>query len=165
MIEYSADSEEYINQEEEYFKKWEIKYGAARDRAYQLIEEVLSTKSMSSIEQLLDFFEDKELVKELSNVNDFAFLVVLMEIYDLECQENVKHTVFHWADTFQDMIDVIRQVKFLLWEMEFLADDESGLLLKNYLVDMNISMAAFQYLVYISSYDKEKMVDKLTRLF
>lgn len=165
VVDKSAQTEEYILMEEQYKAMWEKKYGPYRDMSYELMSECLETKEPSAIQRLLKFFENKELVKELSEVNDFAYIVVMMEMYDLELQAGIKRNVFYWADSLQGAIDVIRQVKFLLWEIEFLDDTESGQLLLGFLESVGISMPAFEYLVFITSYDKEKMVSYLSKLF
>lgn len=165
LVDRSAQTEEYILMEEQYKIKWEEKYGPYRDMAYELMEECLETKSPNVIQKMLDFFENKELVKELSEVNDFAYMVIIMEMYDLELQAGIKNHVFYWSDSLQGVIDVIRQVKFLLWEIEFLDAPDSGQLLLGFLGDVKISMPAFELLVYVTSYDKEKMVNYLTELF
>ncbi len=165
VIDVSAQTEEYILQEEQYRINWEKKYGPYRDKAFMLVDECLKEKTAQSINTLMRFFENKELIKELSEVNDLAYMIVMMEMYMLELEAGVTKTVFYWSDSLQGVIDVIRQVKFLLWEIEFLDDPQSGQLLLGFLNDVGISMPAFEYIVFISSYDKEKMIEYLNNLF
>lgn len=165
VVDANSQTEEYILQEEQYRIAWEKKYGCQRDVAYELMEKCLREKSPETKHALWTFFENKELVKELSQINDFAFMVVIMEIYAMELEAGVTNSVFEWSDNLQGLIDVIRQVKFLLWEIEFLDDEESGQLLLQYIQKMGISMTAFEYLVYITSYDKKKVIGYLNQLF
>ncbi len=157
----SAQTEEYINQEEQYKINWKARYGSYIDEAYALATECLKTKSPDAKKNLLKFFENKELIQEISQVNDFAYIAVMMEIYSLEQDNDIQNDVFQWADDVQGMIDIIKQVKFLLWEIEFLEIKESRQLLVNFLDDVGISMRAFEYIVFISSFDKRKMVECL----
>ena len=146
----SAQTEEYINQEEQYKVKWKARYGPYIDEAYALATECFKTKSSDAKKNLLKFFENKKLMQEISQVNDFAYIAVMMEIYSLEQDDGI-----------QSVIDIIKQVKFLLWEIEFLENNESRQLLVNFLDNVGISMRAFEYIVFISSFDKRKMVECL----
>ena len=102
------------------------------------------------------------MVAALTEVNDFAYMIVMMEIYSLETEAGANSTVFDWADSLQGVIDIIRQIKFLLWEIEFLDDMNSVGLLLGYMNEVGVSMQALEYIIYISSYDKQKIVTALS---
>ena len=152
------ETEEYIMLEEQYMIDWKKKYDSKLKEAESLMNRCLATKELDDLQKLMEFFEDEELVKELSEDNKFMFMVVMMNILYIELDENIKYSIIEWADNLERIIAIIRQIKFLLWEIEFLDSQESMTLLFEFLKDMNISMSAFEYIVYITSYDKEKIV-------
>ena len=158
-------SESYILMEEGNQKLWERQYGCFRDQAFSMANKCLMSKEKCDIEKLQEFFSNTDIVKQLSEVNDFAFLLVAMEIYELERDAKVENHIFYLADTLTGLIEVIRQVKFLLWEIEFLGDEESGKLLIGYLSDVGISMPAFEYIIHISSCDKKRVIGIINQLF
>ena len=158
-------TEEYILKEEQQKLLWEKEYGEKRDLAIGLMNESLLTKSRETRQELIDLLKDEVLVKALSEVAEIAFIFVIMDIYEAELKARVNHTILDWAGSLDEVIDIIRQIKFLLWEIEFLDSEGAGELLLGYLQDMNISMPAFEYIVFISSYDKRKMVEYLEGLF
>ncbi len=162
---YDIQSENYILIEEENQKLWEKQYGSFREQAFSMANKCLMSKEKCDIERLQEFFSNTEIVKQLSEVNDFAFLLVAMEIYELEKTAKVENHIFYLADTLTGLIEVIRQVKFLLWEIEFLGDEESGQLLIGYLSDVGISMPAFEYMIHISSCDKKRVTGIINQLF
>lgn len=158
-------SESYILMEEENQKLWEKQYGCFRDEAFSLMNKCLFTKGKSDIEKLQEFFGNTEIIKQLSEVNDFAFVLVAMEIYELEKEAGIENHIFYWTDTLSELIDIIRQVKFLLWEIEFLDSHEASGLLLGFLSDVGISMPAFEYIIHISSCDKKRVVGIINQLF
>lgn len=161
----NIESEEYALFQEAQMIENNKKYGHKLQEVSVLMDKALDFKDETFIEQLQLFFEDKEVVEGLSENNEFAFMLVIMEIYNLEKNAGVKNNVFAWGQALDDVISIIRQVKFLLWEIEFLNDEESGQLLLGYLKENNISMVALEYLIYISSCDKAKVVNVLNKLF
>lgn len=130
----------------------------------ELANDIFSTKKKESVERLEAFFEDEDVVKALCENNEFAFLVVVMNIYNAETEAKIIDNVFNWTDDFKFVIDIIRQVKFLLWEIEFLDVKQSATLLLKYISDVGISMVALEYLIHISSCDKAKVVNVINSL-
>jgi len=161
-VDISIQTHEYIDKEEQDKLMWREKYEPYLCDAYGLVGEVLATKSTLAKQKLLDFFNNKDVVAALTEVNDFAYMIVMMEIYSLETEAGANSTVFDWADSLQGVIDIIRQIKFLLWEIEFLDDMNSVRLLLGYMNEVGVSMQALEYIIYISSYDKQKIVTALS---
>lgn len=157
-------TEAYIVEEENRQKNWNMQYAGILKQAISMMNQSLRTRKSTHIQELQDFFGNTEIVRALSEVNEFAFMLVAMEIYELEKAANICNHIFYWADSLESLIDVIRKVKFLLWEIEFLGSEESGKKLLAYLEDINISMPAFEYMMHISCYDKKSMVAFINKL-
>lgn len=162
LVDINIQTHEDIEREEQEKLIWREKYEPYLRKAYGLAKELLVTKAPQAKQKLLDFFDNKEVVAALTEVNDFAYMIVMMEIYSLETEAGVKRTVFDWTDSFQGVMDIIRQIKFLLWEIEFLDDINSVQLLLGYMKDVGVSMQALEYIIYIGSYDKQKIVAALS---
>lgn len=158
-------SESYILIEEEEQKKSELKYGSVLEQALNIANKCLKDKLSEDISKLQEIFNNEDTVKALANNNDFAFLLIMMDIYEMEKEANIENNIFFWGDNIEDIINIINQIRFFLWEMEFLGDSGSGKLLMAYISDVNISMTAFEYIIFISSCDKEKIVRAINKLF
>ncbi len=159
--EQKIQTEEYILQEEKERLLWEEQYGGKRDKAIELTNCALQKKDYAHIKELEDYFQDEEMVKALSEEGDIAFVMIMLDIYSAEKNAGIENVIFKWGDNLDEIIATIRQIKFLLWEMEFLRSNEAGEALVYLLHEKNISMPALEYIVFISSYDKVKVVGTL----
>ena len=85
----------------------------------------------------------------------------MRDILVAERKAGVENVIINCADNLEDMIKVIRQVKFLLWEVEFLGSENALRLLYEYMENMRISMKALAQIIVRSSYDKSKVINRL----
>lgn len=157
-------TEEYILQEEKERLLWEEQYGEKKDRAIELANIALLRKNQAHIKELEDYFKDENMVKALSEESDIAFIMVMLDIYSAEKNAKIENVIFNWGDNLDQIIIIIRQIKFLLWEMEFLRSNDAAEELVCFLQEKNISMQALEYIIFISSYDKAKVVGVLERI-
>ena len=157
-------TEVYIQNEEAKMVLWTKQYGGELQEAITLVDNAFSTKEKSYIDKLVALYNDETLVNALCENTEFAFLVVVMTIYNAEEESGISNGVFDWVDSFKSAIDVIRQIKFLLWEIEFLDVKESVSLLLGYKSDIGISVPALEYLIHISCCDKAKVVNVINSL-
>ncbi|MBQ8167609.1 MAG: glycosyltransferase family protein [Lachnospiraceae bacterium] len=160
---YGADTEEYIVQEEQYRKEWKKLYDPHRDNMIRLAEECLDKKTVEAEKALIDYLSREELVKKIHENNEFCFVVIMMDILAKERDASINDNILKWADNLQGIIQVIRQVRFLLWEIEFLDSDEAVELLLGFKQDVKISTKALAHIIMISSYDRNKVLNKLRK--
>ncbi len=158
---YTADSEEYIIQEEQYKKEWKRVYGPHRDHIIMLAEQCLSNKTAEAEKALIEYLSREELIKEIHENNEFSFVIIMMDILAKERDAGIDDTILQWADNLTGIIQVIRQVRFLLWEIEFLDSDEAVDLLMGFKQDVKISTKALANIIMISSYDTNKVLGRL----
>lgn len=160
----NIQTEEYIKEEEKNHIQWKKKYDNKIDEIIELANVAFSSKSLNDIQALESCFDDKEMVDALKEVNDIAFVMIILDIYTAEMESGLEKTVFSWGNSLKKVVSVIRQIKFLLWEIEFLNDKCAGQVLIDYIKGTGVSMIALEYIVFISSFDKGKVVSYLERL-
>lgn len=163
MQNYDVQSEEYILYEEECSRVWLQRYGSLYEKILALANKCLATKSKEYINGLIDFFDRRDIVEEFTQKTEFAFIVVMMEIYDNEIKAGVDHNIFEWAYDLDGVIRIIRRLKFYLWEIEFLETSESENLLVEFLQENNISIQALQCVIQIACSEKEKVLCRVLR--
>lgn len=158
-IEYPAGSEAYILQEERFKKKWKALYGKYIDRCIELADRCLTDKSREAENDMIKFLSNEKLIKEIYEKNEIAFAVVMMDILAKEREAGIKNTIIKWAENLSELMLVIRQIKFLLWEIEFLDSDEAVNLLKKFMKERGISAKALVQILMVSNYDKQKVLN------
>ena len=129
----------------------------------RLAEECLDKKTVEAEKALIDYLSREELVKKIHENNEFCFVVIMMDILAKERDASINDNILKWADNLQGIIQVIRQVRFLLWEIEFLDSDEAVELLLGFKQDVKISTKALAHIIMISSYDRNKVLNKLRK--
>ena len=72
-------------------------------------------------------------------------------------------TLFDLADNLEDLIAIVQQVKFLLWEIVFLQEKESEELLRSFVAQYDMQPELLRGLVRISCLEPEMVMDRLRK--
>lgn len=72
-------------------------------------------------------------------------------------------TLFDLADNLEDLIAIVQQVKFLLWEIVFLQEKESEELLRSVVAQYDMQPELLRGLVRISCLEPEMVMDRLRK--
>ena len=72
-------------------------------------------------------------------------------------------TLFDLADDLENLIAIVQQVKFLLWEIVFLQEKESEELLRSFVAQYDMQPELLRNLVRISCLKPETVIDRLRK--
>lgn len=92
------------------------------DRRIEVIlafaDQMMETKDEKKMEQLIILLKKEEKSHSLENSGDLLFLYLAAGIFCEEREYQIYPTIFHVCSGFQDMITLLRQVKFFLWRYQ-----------------------------------------------
>ena len=158
MIYFDVETEEYAIEEERLKKEWNQANRDYCKKMVAFVNQFLASKTEADEKLFLTYFSDEQVIKRFHGDNKLAFVMIMRDILVAERKAGVENVIINCADTLEDMVKVIRQVKFLLWEIEFLDSEESFDLLMEYQQSMGLSNKALARIILSASYDKEKIV-------
>ena len=88
---------------------------------------------------------------------------IFTQIYQAEKNAGEAWTLFDLADNLEDLIAIVQQVKFLLWEIVFLQEKESEELLRSVVAQYDMQPELLRGLVRISCLEPEMVMDRLRK--
>lgn len=178
----SAKTVDYVDSRRKSIETWNKKYAGIEKNFIQQVNGLLVEGTLAAYDRICGLFEDAENVdsedviasgripvSEFKDRNDISYLINAVNIYYAERETGNTTTIFSQGSSLQDIIDVMRQIRFLLWEIEFSCDDacleDSIQVLVNYVLEKNISVHALVYLLRTASIDKYKVCMSLADPF
>ena len=161
MIEFDIETEEYALEEEKRKKEWNQSNREYCREMVSFVNGFLSSKSKDEENKFITYFSDEDIIKRMHGDNQLAFAMIVRDILVAERNAGVENAIIYCADTLDDMIKIIRQVKFLLWEIEFLDSTEAMDLLMRFSKNIKLSNKALAHMIVISSYDRTKVIGGL----
>lgn len=137
-----------IDEKERKHLEWIVAY---RNKIPDIIKEIdlkLERKKDEEFKELVSFFQKEAFQKNYSNSNEMSCMMVVAAIYDQEKKDNVDITILHKYDTFLQLFEYIRELKFLLWRTEFFREDENLNTLLSFLQKSNTSVQTILYMLH-----------------
>lgn len=156
-----ADDEElravnHAKQQRQAVTEWNKRYSETEKQYISSVNKLIKEGTPDAYEKICDMFDGTEGMSEDEIIatgkiplnifrgrTEMSYLIQAVNIYYREQAAGEAVTVFDHGDSLQDIIDVINQVRFLLWELEFFKSDEA---LVEYLERNKISAQMFLYL-------------------
>ena len=131
----------------------------------ELIHRLITSSSPESRTELMQLFQDPDFNDTYQGRSSFAYMFILMRIYELELAAKEKITVLDLSKDRASLEQIVQKLKFLLWRIEFAHDDTAPDMLLDYVTGTTLSPCMVGYLVSINSYDKKFMYTTLANLF
>ena len=144
-------------------REWHAQYDALIARKIEIFNKLLqmhSAESYGLIEKLVDDTMTENVAKRNSS---YAWIVIFTQIYQAEKNAGEAWTLFDLADNLEDLIAIVQQVKFLLWEIVFLQEKESEELLRSVVAQYDMQPELLRGLVRISCLEPEMVMDRLRK--
>lgn len=136
--------------------EWNKKYFDTEKKILSSVDTLINAGTSEDYKNVCEMFEyaanlsDDEIIaggKIPVNVfkerNEMSYLIQAINIYYREQAAKVEVTIFDHGDKLADIVDVINEVRLLLFEFEFFKDDEP---LVTYVKNNKISHAMLSYL-------------------
>lgn len=144
-------------------REWHAQYDALIARKIEIFNKLLqmhSAESYGLIEKLVDDAMTENVAKRNTS---YAWIVIFTQIYQAEKNAGEAWTLFDLADNLEDLIAIVQQVKFLLWEIVFLQEKESEELLRSFVAQYDMQPELLRNLVRISCLEPEMVMDRLRK--
>ena len=124
------------------------------------IDKLIYDKDYDAIDAL---FTDEYMRKIDSD--ELAYISLYVLIYREETASGIQNTSFNLGSNTQELIEVFRQLKFLLWEFEFDNNEESTQLMVDLIISKKISAEYLKMIVSTSSVNKNQVLINLLNIF
>ena len=124
------------------------------------IDKLISDKNYTAINSL---FTD-EYMQQIDS-DELAYISLYVLIYREETANGIQNTSFNLGSNTQELIEVFRQLKFLLWEFEFDNNEESTQLMVDLIISKKISAEYLKMIVSTSSVNKNQVLINLSNIF
>ncbi|MCM1295535.1 MAG: glycosyltransferase [Muribaculaceae bacterium] len=148
--------------------EWNKRYLEAEKRYISRVDALIKEGTPDAYEKICEMFEGTEGMSEEEMIatgkiplavfrgrTEMSYLIQAVNIYYREQATGEAVTVFDHGNSLQDIIDVMNQVRFLLWELEFFKSDEA---LVGYLKSNKISAQMLSYLAEPCLKELRKMI-------
>ncbi|MGN0496567.1 MAG: hypothetical protein ACI4GW_10110 [Lachnospiraceae bacterium] len=138
---------------------WHQTYDVLLQKKLQLIDLLLREPSEQSRKMLCDTLKESQLTRELCRDTQFGYMVIINQVYLDEKKNGEQYTIYDKGNSIKDLIKVLNQMKFLLWELEFLKDSDTPELFKRYVCENRVSGTMLKNMILIASVDVNYMVN------
>lgn len=131
----------------------------------QQINDYLREGTNESKEKICSLMERREILDAFETRNEMSYIINAVNIYYREIDAGVKHTIFDVVACVNELIQIMNQVRFYVWELEFTNDEETGDLLCNFIEENNMSVQMLLYLMETAVLDRHLVTIKLSEIF
>ena len=156
-LKFDKGSEAYAKLLAQEEREWHEQY----DRKIEIFDKLLqmhSAESYALIEKLVDDAMTENAAKWNTS---YAWIIIFTQIYQAEKNAGEVWTLFDLADDLENLIAIVQQVKFLLWEIVFLQEKESEELLRSFVAQYDMQPELLRNLVRISCPEPETVMARL----
>lgn len=160
-LKFDKGSEAYAKLLAQEEREWHEQYDALIDRKIEIFDKLLqmhSAESYALIEKLVD---DAMTENAAERNTSYAWIIIFTQIYQAEKNAGEVWTLFDLADDLENLIAIVQQVKFLLWEIVFLQEKESEELLRSFVAQYDMQPELLRNLVRISCMEPETVMARL----
>lgn len=155
----------YICTREDYEKKV-LRYQEVVKQYLARMNELIADKSISSMVQFIRIFEEPGVLSFYVSVSkEFSYAHIIANIIADEAKNRETASFFMQGNSIEDLIHVIKQIKFLLWEVEFACGIEAEVRLYEYLSQHGITPEAMNLIIFTGGMDKKKCYLTLACLY
>lgn len=138
-------------------ENWKIKYGDTERRIIANINADIAEGSKTAYDRIVSYFEDEELVREFETRQEMSYIMTAVNIYFRECAAGEKVVIFDHASSVDELMAVMNQIRFLAFEYQFLREEESLELLRQYVASQQISMQMLYMLMEHACVNEEEL--------
>lgn len=156
--------EEQTLKEAEETLNWYRKYDAREGELVETINHLLSSNKEADMKQLIGIFESDEVNDIFSNTKRIAYMRCIMNIYHEEMIVNETSCVLDLCNSVEDFMNMVIQVKFLFWRIEFESGEDAKKALIRFIKGGGVSPQFLEGMIQYVTMDKQGMLIKLADL-
>jgi len=161
----NLDSEENINNEINELNDWNEKYGIYLSAYTNRINMLLLEHSNIALNELSNLFYDKQFIQQYKSIPSIAYMIVIMTIYkDESGDSDLTQTILDNGNNIDELISHFKEIKFLLWNIEFDVDKSDALVILNeYIANGHITITELTYIIQSTSINRVEIFLNISR--
>lgn len=147
-------------------KKWQATFKQSGINLKETINKLLSANTTESLHQLASILASADVQSTFDTDSEITHACFIFAIYrtELKLEENDVHKLPEGAHSITDLIQVFRQIKFLLLNIEFDLDADSALKNLSYFIKTKqLSVTAVTYIIQASCINKSSVFTQLIK--
>lgn len=121
----ATQTKETVEEREKKYLEWAKTYKRKIPDIIKEIDQKLQSKNDETLKELANLFKEKTFQTNYSNTNEISCMIVVSGIYDQEMEDQVNETILHKYNSFAEVFDYIKELKFLMWRTEFIRTEEN----------------------------------------
>lgn len=134
---------------------------------YELyINSFLRENTEQSKQELLDLFANEEFRKnDMLEDTRLGYVYIAICIYRAEKAAHIEENILTNVESLGGIYDLICDIKFLLWRVEFQTESEALTQVVNRIEEEKLSVIAVEYIVRTACFDKKNVLLKLRECY
>lgn len=134
---------------------------------YELyINSFLRENTEQSKQELLDLFANEEFRKnDMLEDTRLGYVYIAICIYLAEKAAHIEENILTNVESLGGIYDLICDIKFLLWRVEFQTESEALTQVVNRIEEEKLSVIAVEYIVRTACFDKKNVLLKLRECY
>ena len=130
------------------------------------INSLLCENTEQSKQELLDLFANEEFRKnDMLEDTKLGYMYIVICIYRAEKVAHIEENILTNVDSLGEICDLICDIKFLLWRVEFQTESEALTQVVNRIEEEKLSVIAVEYIVRTACFDKKNVLLKLCECY
>ena len=130
------------------------------------INSLLRKNTEQSKQELLELFADKEFRKNgMLEDTRLGYMYIAICIYRAEKAAHIEENIFTNVDSLGEICNLIYDMKFLLWRIEFQTELEAMTQVVNRIEEEKLSVIAVDYIIRTACFDKKNVLLKLCECY
>lgn len=130
------------------------------------INSLLNENTEQSKQELSDLFADEEF-RENDMLEDtrMGYMYIAICIYREEKAAHIEENILMNVDSLGEICDLICDIKFLLWRIEFQTESKALMQAVNRIEEEKLSVIAVEYIIRTAYFDKKNVLLKLCECY
>ena len=130
------------------------------------INSLLNENTEQSKQELLDLFADEEFRKnDMLEDTRMGYMYIAICIYREEKAAHIEENILMNVDSLGEICDLICDIKFLLWRIEFQTESKALMQAVNRIEEEKLSVIAVEYIIRTAFFDKKNVLLKLCECY
>ena len=130
------------------------------------INSLLNENTEQSKQELSDLFADEEFRKnDMLEDTRMGYMYIAICIYREEKAAHIEENILMNVDSLGEICDLICDIKFLLWRIEFQTESKALMQAVNRIEEETLSVIAVEYIIRTACFDKKNVLLKLCECY
>lgn len=155
----------FITSSEEY-EEVILKY---REKGYEYLEELrecLTNKTADSIRRFLCMYQEGDMLSQcMHSLAELSYGHIFAVITVDEIRKNGRPYFIMQGNSLEELIELLKQIEFALWELEFENNEAAQLRMKNILRCYDVTPSAVKSIITVAGMDKRESFLQIVTIY